>query len=144
VVGQRSAVLEAGAAANQRVDSAFVVHKQPPPTMREKCLIKVGWPSTGGVWVAEFDTTWAGVDEENNLVPEDEEIGRLRMARTMDERCAIVRDRFKATFYRNLKNYQGYGFFNSWESKESGEKGPLLHLDESIDIWRKAYYSFLQ
>ena len=61
--------LEAGAAAESRVDRAFDVDKQPPPTMREKCLIKVGWPSTGGLWVAELDMMWAGVDEENNLVP---------------------------------------------------------------------------
>ena len=63
------------AAANQRVDSAFVADEQPPPTMREKRLTKVGWPSTGGFWIAEFDTTWAGVAEEDNLVPEDENLG---------------------------------------------------------------------
>lgn len=78
--------------------------------MREKRLIKVGWPSTGGVWIAEFDRTWAGVDEEDNLVPEGEELGQLRMARTMDERCAILRDRFKAIFHRDLKSYNGYRF----------------------------------
>ena len=61
--------LEAGAAAKSRVDRAFDVDEQPPPIIREKHLIKVGWPSTGGLWVAEFDTTWAGVDEEDNLVP---------------------------------------------------------------------------
>lgn len=131
--------LEAGAAGNQLVDNAFVLDKQRPPTMPEKRLIKVGWPLTGGVWVAEFDTTWADVDEEDNLVPEDEKIGRLRMARTMDERCAILRDRFQATFYRDLKDYKGYGFFNSWESKETGEVGPLLQPNETIAIWRKAY-----
>lgn len=68
--------------------------------MGKKRLIQVGWLSTGGVWVAEFNTTWGGGggDEEGNLVPEDEEIGRLRMARTMDERCAIVpRRRFTRT-----------------------------------------------
>lgn len=87
--------LETGAAGNRR---ACVVDKQPPPTLREKRLIKVRWPSTGEFWVAEFDTTWAGVDEEDNLVLWDEDIGRLRMARTMDERCAMLRDRFEATF----------------------------------------------
>lgn len=112
--------------------------------MREKRLIKVGWPSTGGVWIAEFDTTWAGVDEEDNLVPEGEELGQLRMARTMDERCAILRDRFKAIFHRDLKSYNGYRFLNSWESKVTGEIGPLLRPNETIEIWRKAYYSFSQ
>ena len=77
-------------------------------------------------------------------MPEDEEIWRLRMARTMDERCAILRDRFKASFYQDLRNYKDYGFFNSWESTETGEVGPLLQSDEMIDIWTKAYYCFSQ
>ena len=136
--------VEAGVAGNHRVDSTFTVNKQPAPTMAEKRLIKVGWPSSGGVWVAEFDTTWAGVDEEDKLVPEDEEIGRLRMARTMDERCGILRDRFKATFYSDLKTYEGYGFFNSWESRETGEVGSLLQPGETKDLWSRAYYSFSQ
>lgn len=86
--------IESGAAPNHRVNGAFIINKQPPPTMREKRLIKVGWPSTGGVWISEFDTTWAGVDEEDNLLDWDEDLGRLRMARTMDERCNMLRDRF--------------------------------------------------
>ena len=110
--------------------------------MREKRLIKVGWPSNGeGVWVAEFDTTWGGVDEEDNLVPYDEEIARLKMARTMDERCDMLRDRFKATFYRDLKDYKGYGYFNDWDSREIGEVGPLLQPVETREIWTKGYYN---
>lgn len=136
--------LEEGAAAESSVDCAFDVDKQPPPTMREKHLIKVGWPSTGELWVAEFDTTWAGVGGEDNFVPWGEETGRLRMVRAMDERCAILRDRFEVMFYRDLKSYQGYGFFNSWESKETGETGPLLQPDETHDMWVKAYYVILQ
>ncbi|MCJ1258679.1 hypothetical protein MMC24_006512 [Lignoscripta atroalba] len=133
--------IEMGEADSGRIDSAFYLHKQPSPTMAEKRLIKVGWPSTGGVWIAEFDTTWAGVDEEDNLVPSDEEIVLLRMARTMDERCAMLRDRFKATFYQDLNSYEGYGFFNSWELKETGEVGPLLQPCETRELWVKAYYS---
>ena len=126
---------------SRRVNDTFALDRQPAPTMREKRLLKVGWPSSGGVWLAEFDTTWAGVDEEDKLVPYDEEIGRLRMARTMDERCAMLRDRFNAKFYRDLKDYEGYGFFNSWGWKETGEVGPLLQPDETRKIWVKAYYS---
>lgn len=134
--------MEVGAVANQRVDSAFYLDKQPAPTMREKRLLKVGWPSSGGLWVAEFDTAWAGVDEEDNLVPWDEELGRLRMARTMDERCAVLRDRFGARFYGDLKGYEGFGFFNCWGLKEKGEVGPLLRVDEMREVYWKAYYSF--
>jgi hypothetical protein len=113
-------------------------NEEPPPTMREKRFVKVGWPSTGGLWVAEFDTTFAGVDEEDNLLPYDEGAARLRMARTMDERCAILRDRFKARFYENVKHYKGYAYLNSWETKEIGEVGPLLQPEETIRLWRKA------
>ena len=66
------------------------------------------------------------------------------MARTTDERCAILRDRFEATFNRGLKNNEGYGFFNSWESNETGEIGPLLQPYETHDMWVKAYYIFSQ
>ena len=126
---------------NGRVDGAFVLGKQPAPTMREKRLVKAGWPSEGGgVWVAEFDTTWAGVDEEENLVPEEEEWGRLVMARTMDERCGLLRERFRGVFYEDLRDYAGFGFFNAWGSKATGEVGPLLRPDETVDLWRETYY----
>lgn len=126
----------------QRVDGAFRLNDEPEPTMREKRLIRVGWASTGGVWVAEFDTTWAAVDEEDNLVPEMEDLGRLTMARTMDERCELLRDRLRASFYEDLKEYEGYGFLNAWEWKEHGEVGPLLQPAETVKAWSKAYYNF--
>lgn len=128
-----------GTVGNQRVNGAFIVDKQPPLTMREKRLIKIGWPSTGGVWIAEFDTTWTGVDEEDKLVSYDEDLGRLRMTRTMNERCNMLRDRFEATFYSDLKNYEGYGFFNNWESRQTGEVGPLLQLDKTSDFFWEAH-----
>ncbi|KAL8693627.1 MAG: hypothetical protein Q9218_001585 [Villophora microphyllina] len=118
---------------------AFKLEKQPPPTMREKRIIKAGWPSTGGVWVSEFETTWAGVDEEEDLLDWDEELRRLRMARTMDERCDMLRERFRGRFYADLKDYRGYGFFNAWEEKELGEVGPLLYPNETREIWWKAW-----
>ncbi|KAI4214678.1 MAG: hypothetical protein LQ351_002751 [Letrouitia transgressa] len=127
----------------QRVDGAFRLEDQSEPTMREKRLIRVGWPSTGGVWIAEFDTAWAGVDEEDNLVPEMEDLGRLTMARTMDERCELLRDRLRARFYEDLRQYEGYGFFNAWEWKVDGEVGPLLQPAETVKAWSKAYYNFL-
>lgn len=84
---------------SRRVDHIFAVEDHPPPTMREKRWMKVGWLSDGeGAWNAEFDTTWGGVDEEDNLLPDDEQMGRLRMVRTMDERCVTLRARFRARF----------------------------------------------
>lgn len=130
-----------------RADDVFHMDVEPQPTMCEKSFVKVGWSSTGGLWVAELDTTFAGVDEEDNLsaeheedkmLPEHEGAGRLRMARTMDERCIILRDRFKATFYEYVKDYKGHAFLNSWETKETGETGPLLQPDETLDLWYNA------
>ena len=85
------------------VDGVFRVDEAPMSTMREKRFLKVGWPSTGGVWVAEFDTMFAGVDKEDNVFPDDNGAAWLRMARTIEERCAILRDRFKAIFFEDLK-----------------------------------------
>lgn len=62
------------------------------PTIREKRFVKVGYPSTGGLWFAEFDPAIAGVDEEDNSMSYEQAIVRLKLARTMDERCAIMRD----------------------------------------------------
>lgn len=118
-------------------NGSFVVADQPPATMREKRFVKVGWPSTGGLWVAEFDTVFAGVDEEDNLLPEAP--SRLQMARTMDERCAILRDHFEATFYESVEEYKGFGFLGSWQEKNAGEVGPLLQPDETIALWKKGY-----
>jgi hypothetical protein len=123
---------------SSQAGGSFRADDEPRPTMREKRFVKVGWPSTGGLWVAEFDTTFAGVDEEDNLLPDDVGAAQLRMARTMDERCAILRDRFKATFYEHPRDYKGYAFLNSWETKEAGEVGPLLQPDETARLWAGA------
>lgn len=91
----------------------------------------------GGLWVAEFDAAFAGVDEQDNLLP-DEGAARLRMARTMDERCAILQERFKATFYEFLKGYNGCAFLNSWQTKATREVGRLLQPDQTIRLWKEA------
>jgi len=118
-------------------NGSFVVADQPTATMREKRFVKVGWPSTGGLWVAEFDTVFAGVDEEDNLLPEAP--SRLQMARTMDERCDILRGNFEATFYETIEDYKGYAFLKSWTEKEEGEVGPLLQPDQTVELWKQGY-----
>ena len=115
--------------------------------MREKRLLKkVGWPKGegGGVWIAESDTRWAGVDEKTNLAPEDEELGRLKMKGTMDERSVMLRDRLRGRVYADLRNYEGYGSFNRWTEKRTGEVGPLLKPEETREMWTEAYYSIGQ
>ena len=130
-----------------RVDGAWRLEEQTEPTMREKRLVIVGWEE-GGCWVSEFDTSWAGVDEEDNLLPDGEELGRLRMCRTMGERCGVLRERFRGRWYEEgemgeLKGYKGWGFFNSWGDKEregKGEVGMLESGEETRRRWVEEYY----
>lgn len=133
-------VVEDEAQGIQRTGMVFNIQEEPEPTMREKRLVKVAWPSTGGVWIADFDTTWAGVDEVDPLLPDDADVGRLKMARTMDERSVLLRDRFEATFYADVGGFEGYAFFNCWDSKSGGEVGPLLLPHKTRELWRNRYY----
>ena len=132
--------IEAKATGMSTSDLVFKIENEPEPTMREKRLVKVAWPSTGGAWIADFDTTWAGVDEEDRLLPDDVEMGQLKMARTMDERSALLRDRFEARFYADVKDFEGYAFFNCWDIKTGGEVGPLLLPHEAHELWISRLY----
>ena len=126
------------AAVNAHGDGSFGNVTNPYATLREKRWVKVGWPGTGGFWVSEFDTTWAGVDDEENLPP-NEGLARVRMARTMDERCQILKDWFKGKFYKSVKDYEGYAFLRAWEWKSTGEVGrPLLTPDETVEQWAES------
>ena len=131
------------------VDGAWVLEEQLPPTMREKRIVKVGWEKGGGggCWISEFDTTWAGVDEEENLLPEGEELGRLRLCRMMGERCEVLRERFRGVWYEDLRACRGCGFFNAWEEKEKetdgrgrGVVGRLERPEETGRGWLEACY----
>ena len=117
------------------VDGAFRIEEQPPPTMREKRVVRVGWPESGGLWVAEYDTTWAGVDEEDKLC--DEDLGRVAMCRSMEERCRVLKEWFGAKFYTSLEQYEGYAFLRAWEWKREGEAGKLLTPEETVELWRR-------
>lgn len=80
---------------------------------------------------------FAGVDEEDNV--DREAASRLLMARTMDERCQLLRDHFEARFHKKLDDYEGYAFLKSWEGKNWGEVGPLLQPHETIALWKRGY-----
>lgn len=115
-------------------DMSFRNVTRPAATMREKRWVKVGWPSTGGLWVSEFDTTWAGVDEEENLPPK-EGLGRVNLARTMDQRCQILKDVFRGKFYAHLDEYEGFAFLKAWKWKTTGEVSRLLTPEQTTQEW---------
>ncbi|MCJ1377237.1 hypothetical protein MMC17_000329 [Xylographa soralifera] len=68
------------------------------PTEEERKVQIFGWPSCGGLLVLEFES-----EEEIR-----EDIGRLTLAVTMDERCRLLEERFQAKLYRNAEEYEGF------------------------------------
>jgi hypothetical protein len=66
----------------------------------ERILRYIGWPKTGGVWIVEHA---ALEDQDHPSVADD--IGRLRMCFTMEEKCEMLRDRFGPTFYEDPKDF---------------------------------------
>ncbi len=93
---------------------------EPAPTMAEKRFVSVSWPTTGGLWIAEFDTSLWGIEEEDNLVPDD--VARLSMARTMDERTRLLRDHFDARRHQWLSRVRFPERVGSKGNRESRNK----------------------
>ncbi|ERF76830.1 hypothetical protein EPUS_09467 [Endocarpon pusillum Z07020] len=114
-------------AADELDDSAIAAleeEAEPAPTTRERRWVSVCWPTEGGLWVSEFDTNLWGIEEGHNVIPSD--ATRLRLSRTMDERCQVLKDRFNGKFYKDVSEYKGHAFINSWDWKDAGEVGPLV------------------
>lgn len=70
---------------------------------------------------------FAGVDEEGNLLPEDEGAG---LAMYTPARSIL------GDLLRVLKDYKGHAFLDCWETKDTGEVGPLLQPEETVRLWR--------
>lgn len=104
----------------------------PWPTFRERRWVKVAWPSTGGLCVAEFDTNIAGFEEEDNRLPDD--AARVLMARNMDERAKLIMH-IGGRFFARVEGYEGWACIRAWEHKTDGEVGPLVKIwkDPEID-----------
>lgn len=71
------------------------------------------------------------MDKEDEEEEEEEEeiahdITRLKLCRTMDERCELLKGKFRARWYRNVEDYKGVGCLNAWRWKETGEVGNLV------------------
>lgn len=122
-------------------NSVELPYCQPKPdaTIREKRWVKVGWPSGGGLWVSEFDTDYfcpPGLYLFDNELEYHEQTRRLRLTRTMDERCKVLRDHLKGRFYDRVEDYHGHAFINSWDThRETGEVGPLLTPKKTWEVW---------
>ena len=107
-------------------------------TLRERRWIKVAWEGataaapgaaggSGGFWVLDYDTNMLGILEEENLVPED--AGKVGLARSMEERCEILK-KMGARFFGAMVDYEGETtFLRAWESKWEGEVGGLVKVE---------------
>ena len=95
------------------------------PTKMEQRWVSVGLPSgpDGGLWVAEFDTVGYGISEKHN--PPPSEAGRVLLARTRNEKCAILKN-MGARFFASLDKYQGSACLKAWAEKTHGEFGSLI------------------
>lgn len=106
----------------------------PEPTLRERRWIRVGWENHAaaaaaagscGLWLLDCDSNMHGVLEEENMVPED--AGRIGLARSMRERCKILK-RLGARRFGSLAEYEGKStFLRAWEWKFDGEVGELVN-----------------
>jgi hypothetical protein len=69
--------------------------------------LKVGFPSTGGVWIAKFTHDERVFDPTDKRKPyldrQPDDFRRIEMALTMDERCEVLQG-FGATFYKRVED----------------------------------------
>lgn len=98
------------------------------PTTRETSQLVVGWPSTGGLWVACLEHCYFRINQYERTHHSPDEAVLLRLARNMDEKCQVLRDHFEAKFYEGVQDVEGHNFVNSWETKIHGEVGPMMVL----------------
>ena len=70
-------------------------------TVEELRQLWVGWPESGGVLVAEYQN-------EVGKIKTPHDIGRLRMAHTMEERCQLLKTKFGAVYYKNPQECAGF------------------------------------
>ncbi len=118
------------------LDSGPVVE----PVLRERRWVRIGWEGVasdirrgdgggtenGGLWVLDCDTDMYGGEEDENMVPAD--AGRLGLARSMAERCEILK-RLGARFFSGLEEYEGEStYLRAWEWKSEGEVGELVKV----------------
>ena len=110
---------------DERCVDDLVAGVEDPPTAMERQWVCVGITSDEGLWVAEYDTPLPFVEDQHNLEPQDS--AKVLLARTMDERCSILKD-MGAKFYETIEQYNGMACLKAWEKKTTGEFGSLKQI----------------
>lgn len=110
------------------------------PRREDVRRVVYGWVSKekgGGVWVRRYGgegIMWPEEDEEVVGDQEEEEedydavdLGRLKMAVSMEERCEIMEKWLGAKFYKNPRDYKGLkDLFPENEEMDQGEEIPQI------------------
>lgn len=79
----------------------------------EEREVYIGWPEEGGVLFLH-----------NSKISIPGEVGMLRIATSMEERCRLLRDRLDAMYYKNTRTYPGLAVLGpkKIESKKMDER----------------------
>lgn len=96
------------------------------PTTRERRWISVGWlrEPNGAFLIANYEISMYWAEDEENFAPDF--AATLTLARTMEERCKILR-KLGARYYASLDQYRDETtFLRALEWKKDGEVGPLI------------------
>lgn len=96
--------------------------EQPAPSDMERRWVSVGLEDVA-FWVLEYDRNMYHARETRNLVTSD--VSRVMLAKTMQERCEILKDMGAKCFQRSSE-YTGLACLNAWKTKTSGEHGALV------------------
>lgn len=106
----------------------FDSERVPEPLSRERKWVRVGWlgEPEGAFLELSYAISMYGCDEDHeDVVPDD--AARLMLARTMKEKCEILKA-IGARHYSSLERYyDGRTFLRSWEWKTEGEVGQLVN-----------------
>ncbi|KAL4861974.1 hypothetical protein BDV12DRAFT_179552 [Aspergillus spectabilis] len=123
----RFKLLAAAADNGRSARDKFLTEEVPAVTRTESLWVKVGWPSTGGVWVVEFgDPQFKElIDSCSTKETWVSNSALVSLARDMDERCRIL-ERLGGKFYPRLEDYDGDACLKAWEEKSTREVGPLV------------------
>jgi hypothetical protein len=123
--------LLAAAAVNHRPTSERFENKEVPAvTTKEGLCVRVGWPSTGGLWVVEWDDPSFEELCDDSIgifggARYSDKGGLVGLARDMDERCEII-ERIGGKFYACLEDYDGHACLRAWEEKTTDEARRLV------------------
>lgn len=123
--------------------NAIITGDEPKPSTMERRWVSVAFPDgqspEGGFWVLEFESGMRGtpsffVEKSKKPVLMPGNAGRVHLAKTMTEKCAIL-EKMGAKFYTSLAEYDGPSCLNAWTQKKHGEFGPLEWIDP---VWMGA------